>query len=283
MTRKILVAKETGFCFGVRRAIQMLQQASKENKRIQTLGALVHNEAVLSNLHARGIDIVNNLQEINAPVAAIGAHGVSPEIEAELRSRNVEVIDTTCPDVKRAQEIAKKLAEEGYFIVVFGDADHPEVKGILGYTRGRGMAALEIKTLDSLQPLPRRLGILSQTTQIPDNYVQFVKSIIDKSLTNGADIRIHNTICPSVGKRQDEAFRLAQKVDLMLIVGSRTSANTKRLYDICASLVETHLIGSLKELDPVWLKDKSIIGITSGTSASQETIDELVKYLESQE
>ncbi len=143
------------------------------------------------------------------------------------------------------------------------------------------MAVLDIKDLESWQPVPRRLAILSQTTQIPEKYTQFVKSVIGLALHSGSEIRIYDTICPSVGERQSAAVRLAQEVDLMLVVGSQTSANTKRLYDLCSPCVETHLIGSAADIDPVWLKGKSTIGVTSGTSASQESINEVVECLES--
>jgi 4-hydroxy-3-methylbut-2-enyl diphosphate reductase len=280
MSRKIEIAKEIGFCSGVRRAITALEKAAQEKGNIQTLGALVHNEPVLARLSSAGIHIIYNMDEINTKVVAISAHGIGPQVETRLRESGVEVIDTTCPDVKLAQKAAQKLFEEGYFVLVYGDVKHPEVEGILGYTGGKGLATLNAEAVARLERMPQRLGIISQTTQIPDNFVKFIKAVIDLALQSHTEIRIIDTICRGVGKRQMEITQLARRVDLMLVVGSGTSANTKRLYDISSKLVETYLITTERDIDPAWLIGKKTIGIASGTSTSIETVNDIVNYLE---
>jgi 4-hydroxy-3-methylbut-2-enyl diphosphate reductase len=279
MPRIIRTTQEIGFCFGVKRAIEMLESAAKENPQIDSLGALVHNEQVLDRLSAKGINIVNNPGEIKHPVAAISAHGVGPRIESELEAKNITVVDTTCPDVKRAQKAAHELAQNGFWVVVFGDAEHQEVQGILGWADGKGVATQNIDDLKKLGRLPQRLGLLSQTTQTLDNFTLFAKELIELGLPDAAEIRLVNTICHGVRKRQLEALELARKSELMLVIGSRTSANSRRLFEICAKKTETYLIDTAAKIDIAWLAHKKSIGVTSGTSTSQETIDEVLEKL----
>jgi 4-hydroxy-3-methylbut-2-en-1-yl diphosphate reductase len=276
---KIQKVKEIGFCFGVRRAIDILEKAARERGNIDTLGAPVHNEEVLTKLAAEGINVIDNFSQIKSKTVAISAHGVSPQIEAELRQQNVEVVDTTCPSVRRAQTTARKLAEAGYYVVIYGEALHPEVKGILGCAGEKGLATMDVKPLLNLKKMPRRIGILSQTTQIPENFSDFIKKLLDIALCDDTEIRIVDTICHGVRIRQSGSLDLAKKVDLMLVIGGRSSANSRRLLELCSTVTEAHLIGNAGEIDPQWLKGKNRIGITSGTSTSEETIDQVISDL----
>jgi 4-hydroxy-3-methylbut-2-en-1-yl diphosphate reductase len=279
MELEIKRVPDTGFCFGVRRAITILEKIAREQGRVDTLGALVHNEQVVRQLSEQGINVIGTPEEIKNRIVAISAHGVEPKVEADLRNKNVTVIDTTCPDVKRAQKVAQKLAEEGYFVVVFGEAKHSEVKGILGWARDQGLAALDASQLSALERLPHKLGILSQTTQIPENFSKFVKQVIDLALVTGTEIRVIDTICHGVGKRQSESLELAKNVDLMLVIGSNTSANSKRLLELCSTATEAHLILEAREISPDWLRGKRKIGVTSGTSTSEQSIHDIIEYL----
>jgi 4-hydroxy-3-methylbut-2-en-1-yl diphosphate reductase len=274
-------AKEIGFCFGVRRAIDMLEKAAGECGALDSLGEVVHNERVLGNLARKGVRVIQNTGQIEKETVAISAHGVTPEVEADLRSRKVKMVDTTCPYVRRAQIAARRLAEAGFFVVVFGDAEHQEVKGILGWAGGRGLATLDAGALSDLKEIPRKVGVLSQTTQIPENFLKFVKKVIDRALTKDAEIRIIDTICHDIRQRQAVSGRLAGKVDLMLVVGGRSSANTRRLLELCSAKTEAHQIEDAGDIDPEWLRGKKSVGITSGTSTPDETIEEVVKRLES--
>jgi 4-hydroxy-3-methylbut-2-en-1-yl diphosphate reductase len=274
-------AEEIGFCFGVRRAITTLEQAVIKNGGLDSLGAVVHNEQVTQRLHEMGVNIVQSVEEIKSKTVSISSHGVSPQIEAELKSKSVEVIDTTCPFVKRAQIAAKKLSESGYYVVVYGESQHPEVKGILGWTNGKGMATLDVKPFIDSAISERRIGILSQTTQVPPNFTRFVKDLIEITLNKDAEIRVIDTICHDIRKRQASSLELARKVDLLLVIGGHSSANTHRLWEICSSETETHLISKADEIKPDWLINKKEIGITSGTSTSEETIEEVIKRLSS--
>jgi 4-hydroxy-3-methylbut-2-en-1-yl diphosphate reductase len=276
---KIIKAKELGFCYGVRRAVEMLEKAAREYGSLETLGAVVHNEQVSKRLDKLGIHVIKNIQEIKSPVVAISSHGISPDIEAELRQKAATVIDTTCPFVRRAQIAARRLAEASFFVVIYGESGHPEVKGILGHAQNHGMATLDSKDIEMLEPTPRRLGLLSQTTQIPENFNNFVKNIIDSTLKRDAEIRILDTICHDIRTRQSMSLDLASQVDLMLVIGGKSSANTRRLLELCSTKTETHMIEKAEEIDAGWLKDKNRIGITSGTSTAGFSITEVVKKL----
>jgi 4-hydroxy-3-methylbut-2-enyl diphosphate reductase len=277
---KIEKAEGIGFCMGVQRAINMLEKATRESGKLESLGDLVHNERVMQKLSEIGVKVIHSLDEIESNVVAISSHGVSPAIEEEIRAHKLKVIDTTCPFVRRAQTAARRLAEAGFWVVVYGEAEHEEVKGILGWAQGKGIATQDVSPFKECEEIPRRLGILSQTTQIPENFIKFVKEMVELTYTKDSEIRIIDTICHDIRKRQICSLELARKVDLMLVVGGRSSANTRRLQELCSSLTETHQIDSVTGINKTWLKGKKHIGVTSGTSTAEESIDEIVKYLE---
>lgn len=281
MTLVIEKAKEVGFCYGVRRAIEILEKAAHEHGGVETLGAVVHNEQVLQRLAKLGITVVKSVDQIRGKVVAISSHGVSPEVEDRLRASGLIRVDTTCPFVRRAQIAARRLAESGFYVVIYGDAGHPEVKGILGWAGGKGLASLEAGSLGSASGgLPRRIGVLSQTTQIPEHFTDFVRKLVESALTRDAEIRIIDTICHDIRKRQAVSLELAKTVDLMLVVGGRSSANTRRLTELCASVTATRQIETAENIDASWLKGKRRIGVTSGASTARETIDEVLAGLE---
>ncbi len=277
---RIEKANKTGFCFGVRRAINLLEKVARERGGVETLGAVVHNQQVLQRLADIGVRVVNNIDDIEGNIVVTSSHGVSPDLEEKIRAHHNEVINTTCQDVRRAQAAAEKLAGSDFFVIVYGDADHPEVKGILGWAKGHGLATTDEKLVAALDPLPRRLGILSQTTQVPAHFAEFVKKIIDLALTKNSEIHIIDTICHDLRERQAAALELAHRADLMLVVGGRSSANTNRIAELCSQVTETHLIETADNIQPDWLKGKQHIGVTSGASTAEDTVDEVIKRLQ---
>jgi 4-hydroxy-3-methylbut-2-enyl diphosphate reductase len=272
-------AARTGFCFGVRQAITLLERVASERGGVATLGAVVHNQQVLQKLAKIGVKVVNNIDEIQGDTVVTSSHGVSPDLEEKIRARHNEVISTTCPNVHRAQTAAARLAESDFFVIVYGDADHPEVKGILGWAKGKGMATIDERVVAALEPLPHRIGILSQTTQVPAHFREFVKKIIDLALTKNSEIHVIDTICNDLRERQEAALELAHHADLMLVVGGRSSANTNRIAELCAQVTETHLIETAADIKSKWLKGKKHIGVTSGASTAEDTVDEVMKRL----
>ena len=277
---KIKKADKTGFCFGVRRAIDILEKLARERGEVETLGAVVHNQQVLQKLAEIGVKVARDVDDIKGDVVVTSSHGISPQLEEKIRAREIAIISTTCPFVKRAQAAARRLAESGFFVIIYGDADHPEVKGILGWTEGKGIAIPDEKSIATLDQMPRRLGILSQTTQIPTQFAAFVKKVIDVALTRDSEIRIIDTICHDIRERQAAALELAGKADVMLVVGGRSSANTNRLAELCSKVTRTHLIETAEEIQPAWLRGKNSIGITAGASTSEQTVNEVLKRLD---
>ncbi len=280
MSLRIEKATGIGFCFGVRRAINILEKVARERGGVETLGAVVHNQPVLQRLAELGVRVAKGVDDIQGDVVAISTHGVSPQLESEIRARHIDIINTTCPFVHRAQLVARKLAESGFFVIIYGDADHSEVKGILGWTNGRGVATLDEKSIATLDHLPRRLGVLSQTTQIPVHFTEFVKKLIDSALAKGSELRIIDTICYDIRDRQAVALELANRVDLMLVIGGHISANTKHLAELCSTVTKTYLVETVDEIQPTWFQGQTGVGITSGASTAEQTINEVLMKLE---
>ena len=270
---------EVGCCFGVKRAINILENVARERDGVETLGAVVHNQQVLQRLAKIGVRVANSVDDIQGNTVAISTHGVSPQLEQQIGARHIDIINTTCPFVHRAQAAAKRLAESGFFVVIYGDAEHPEVKGILGWAGDRGLAALDEKFIARFDSLPRHLGVLSQTTQIPTHFIEFTKKLIDSALSKDSEIRIIDTICHDIRQRQEEALKLARKVDLILVIGGHNSANTNRLAELCSKATKTYLVETAAEIQPSWLQGRDYIGITAGASTGEQSINEVVTKL----
>jgi len=280
MAIRIEKAAGIGLCFGVKRAINILERAAREHGGVETLGAVVYNQQVLQRLAEIGVRLTRGVDDIRGNTVVIGTHGLSPQLEEEIKARHITIINTTCPFVRRAQVTARKLAKSGFFVVIYGDANHPEVRGVLGWANGRGAAMLDDRFIAKFDPLPHRLGVLSQTTQIPAHFTEFVKKLIDSALAKDSELRIIDTICHDIRKRQTAALELANKVDLMLVIGSHTSANTNCLAQLCSKVTRTYLVETADEIQSSWLQGQYHIGITAGASTAEQTINEVVTRLE---
>ncbi|MCL2706781.1 MAG: 4-hydroxy-3-methylbut-2-enyl diphosphate reductase [Dehalococcoidia bacterium] len=264
---------------GVRRAVDTVIRVSQQHSGVETLGALVHNQQVLGKLAGYGVRIIDNTSDIHGDTVVISAHGVGPQVTAELEARGVSVIDTTCAFVRRAQVAARRLADADFFTIVYGDGGHPEVKGILGWADGKGIATLDVATLRNMPNLPRKLGILSQTTQIPEAFAVFVKEVVDIALVKDAELHIIDTLCHDIRRRQSDTLKMAEGSDIVFIIGGRNSANTKHLFELCATVAETHQIETAADIEPGWLCGKKRIGVTAGASTDDATIDEVMLRL----
>jgi 4-hydroxy-3-methylbut-2-enyl diphosphate reductase len=264
---------------GVRRAIDIITDAADKQGGVETLGALVHNQQVLKKLAEHRVRIIEKVSDVQGKTVFISAHGVGPKVMEEIESRGLTAIDTTCPFVKRAQVAARRLAEDGFYTIVFGDVEHPEVKGILGWANGNGMATIISSDLNRIERLPHKLGILSQTTQIPESFSNFVKDVIGIGLVKDAEIRVIDTLCHDIRRRQADTLKMAQGSDIVLVIGGRNSANTKHLYELCSTVVDTRQIETAAEINPAWLNGKVQIGVTAGASTDDETIDDVMTRL----
>jgi 4-hydroxy-3-methylbut-2-enyl diphosphate reductase len=275
---KIYVMKEAGFCFGVKRAIRLAFDAIKyKNGKAYTLGPLIHNPQVVEDLRKKGVRVARNLGRIKQGTVIIRSHGVHPETLKRIKKKKLKVVDATCPFVKKAQRMAKLLCDEGYQVVVVGEAQHPEVQGIVGYADGSAMV-VNHNSMPKNIPHFQKLGIVAQTTLNIDTF----KHVVGKLIENAEELKVCNTICDATARAQKSTLKLAGKVDMMIVVGGHNSANTNRLAKLCRRLgTSTHHVETAKELKKQWFKDKSSVGVTAGTSTPEWLIKQVVERIES--
>ena len=275
---KVVFAKNIGFCSGVKRAIDIAKISfKKDQKPIQFLGNLVHNEKVIKSLREEGGKIVSDLDQVKSGTLIIKAHGISPILETKI-AKLVLVRDATCPLVRKAQLAARGLFENGYQVIIIGDRNHPETEGIKGYTKNQ---AVIIENESQAKKLPKfkKIGVVSQTTQNLDKVDQILKILKQK----GNKFKWVNTICPEVLIRQKELSEILKKADGILVIGSPTSANTTRLIGIVKkSKKPVWWINALEDLKKQKLTNVSILGVVSGTSTPDweiKKIKKIKKYL----
>jgi 4-hydroxy-3-methylbut-2-enyl diphosphate reductase len=209
---------------------------------------------------------------------AITAHGVGPQVLEEVRARGSEIIDTTCPIVTRSQRWARKMAEAGFTVLVFGDPEHREVKGVLGWAGGKGVAVADGQPLP--EGLPSRLAVISQTTQSPRRFAAFVSKLMEERLGQISELRVVNTLCDATSSQQAAARELAQEVDLMLVVGGKSSANTRHLLEACQEEGATaYHVESAVELAPEWFRGCQRVGVTAGASTPDSAVEAVVERI----
>jgi small subunit ribosomal protein S1 len=267
------VVKEAGFCFGVKRAIKLAFDAAKsKNGRAYTLGPLIHNPQVVEDLRKKGVHVAKESRRIKKGTLIIRSHGVHPRILEQLRDRRIKVVDATCPFVKKAQRMAKLLYDEGYQVAVVGEADHPEVQGIVGYVDGSAIVINHNRVRKNL-PHFAKLGVVAQTTLNIDAFRQAVARLVD----HAEELKVCNTICHATARAQKATLTMAGKVDLMIVVGGHNSANTTRLAKLCRRRgTPTHHVETAGELRRSWFRGKKAVGITAGTSTPEWLIKEVV-------
>ena len=273
---KVILATQAGFCFGVKRAMQMAFEAAGKDQKTYTLGPIIHSPQVVGKLESLGVHALNSLDGIESGTIIIRSHGVEQNKINEVEQKNLDIIDATCPFVKKAQEYVKSLSESGYGVVVVGDADHPEVQGIVSYG---GKNVYVVASGEDVKKLPKmhKIGVVAQTTQAFEN----LKNVVCECLLRGGEIRIFNTICDATAVRQEEARELASNVDCMLVIGGFNSANTHRLLEVCTEFQSnTHQIETAMEIEHAWFKDAERVGVTAGASTPKWIIDEVMNKIE---
>jgi 4-hydroxy-3-methylbut-2-enyl diphosphate reductase len=276
---RVIKATELGFCMGVRRAVDMMQGAADELGPITSLGSTVHNPQVVETLRRRGVEVIATLDAIDARPVAITAHGVGPQVLRELEARGADIVDTTCPIVTRAQQWAKKLTDEGFGVIVFGDPEHKEVRGILGWANGKVITMKSEADLDTPLPdwMPSRVGVLSQTTETEGHFAAFVQKLLTVHMERISELRVINTLCNATTSQQAATDELARGVDLMVVVGGRESANTRHLAEVSRERgVETYHVESAAEIEASWLQGRETVGVAAGASTPDAVIDEVV-------
>ncbi len=272
---EIVIAKNAGFCFGVKRAINLVEKAGDGKKSLYTLGPIIHNPQVVSKLEKQGVGIIYDLHKFKKGRVVVRSHGADLSFFKEAKEKGIEVVDATCPFVKSAQNLIKQLSRDNYKVVIVGEKDHPEVKGLVSYANTEVEVIQETNQLKNVFSW-KRIGVISQTTQSREN----LKIIVTGLLQHTKEIKIYNTICEATQYRQNEAKKIAQKTDLMLIIGGYNSANTNRLARTCKEIQnKTYHIETEKDLEISWFKNVEKVGISTGTSTPQWIIEEVVKKL----
>ena len=273
---EIIVAKSAGFCFGVKRAIDMAEEVLKGNKKIYCLGEIVHNKFVIDELENKGMKIVKNIEEVpTGKEVILRAHGVTLAEENVCRNKKLISIDTTCPNVAKIHKIVKEYSENGYEIIIIGNKEHPEVKGTAGWCESEPIIISEIEEINNIDT-SKKYCVVSQTT------INSLKNIeiIEKLKEEVKDIEIFNTVCLATETRQKEALELAKKSDYMIVIGDKMSSNSNKLCEISSKICKnTQFIENIDELILKFDNDSCKIGITAGASTPQKLIDEVVNAL----
>ena len=273
---KIQLAQSYGFCFGVKRAIEI----AEEHRGSVTYGPLIHNKDEIDRLKVGfDIDIVHDLTDIqNNATVVIRTHGIPKEELHALQLRDNKIIDATCPYVTTPQNIVEKMSAEGYSIVIFGDKEHPEIKGVVSYAKDvqDAFIVLESEELESL-PLKGKVAVVSQTTKKPEDFAKIVTAL----MATRKEVRVFNTICNATFENQDAASDLAKEADVMIVIGGKHSSNTKQLHSICQrDCTDSYLIENEKELEAVWFKDKNLCGISAGASTPDWIVQNVIDRIQ---
>ncbi len=273
---KVTVARHAGICYGVERALKLADEAAATGRTVHTLGPLIHNPQAVDALRARGVGVAASLDEADEGILVIRSHGVDPAIIEAAREKGLDVIDATCPFVSSAQQAAAQLKADGYTVVIVGEADHPEVEGIVGLTGGDALVVEEVTDIPERLP-SRRVGIVVQTTQTLERLNEVVAALLPRV----SELKVHNTICSATGKNQRSAQDLARTVDAMVVVGGHNSGNTSRLAEICRAVnPRVHLVETADELDPAWFKGVRTVGVSAGASTPDKQMAGVVGAIE---
>ena len=277
---KVTLAKSAGFCFGVKRAVEMVYKEAETGKKVYTLGPIIHNEQVVQDLEQKGVRVIDTPEELSKAEDAtviIRSHGISADVYHQLEDKKVRIVDATCPFVSKIHRIVEKKYQEGSCIVIVGNANHPEVEGINGWCNGAATVIGSVSEAENYSQEPaRKLCVVAQTTF---NYKKF-KDIVDIFSKKSYDINVMNTICNATEERQTEAAAIAGDSDAMIVIGGKHSSNTQKLYEICKNVCpDTHFIQTLDDLDLKQFQYFRSVGITAGASTPNTIIKEVQSYV----
>jgi 4-hydroxy-3-methylbut-2-enyl diphosphate reductase len=267
---KIHQARYGGVCFGVQRAIEIALEAVKDGEPVYSLGPLIHNRVAVEQLQKNGIITVENVKQVKGKKVIIRSHGVHPKVLKALQRKHCDIIDATCPRVRRAQRYVEKLVQEGYHVIIIGEKEHPEVKGLLGY----GGDQAEVYA-DTMLLKKRKIGVVPQTTLDLERFDNAIAHMLSSVL----EMKIYNTICKATILRIREAMRIARKADMMIVIGGKNSANTTRLYEVCKKFKPAHHIETVEEISDTWFAGINSVGVTAGASTPKEQVEEVITYI----
>jgi 4-hydroxy-3-methylbut-2-enyl diphosphate reductase len=276
--RNIRKAVHAGYCWGVERALDIVNQTAETHKDVpvRTLGPIIHNPQVVQSLDDKGVHSIDSLDQLReGGTVIIRTHGVAPEVYQQAETKGLTVIDATCPLVTLVQNKAKQLVNEGYHLVIFGNPNHPEVIGTLGHAGGK--ATVIEKPADArTAKLPKKVGVVVQTTQ----ETELVSELLSHLAPRCKEIKVFNTICNPTIERQDAARELARNVHLMIVVGGKNSSNTRHLADVCREEgATTYHIEEPTEVEPLWFTGVREVGVTAGASTPGWLMDQVITHI----
>ena len=267
---KILVADSSGFCLGVKRAIDLAEDIASKNNNVYTFGPLIHNPQEVLRLEKGNIKVVEDYSKIDEGVLVLRTHGIPLDIYENLsKKENIKIVDATCPFVKKAQDIIKELSNGSEQIVIVGEKKHPEVVALVSYGKGKCLVVEDKKDIKNVKKTDI-IYIVSQTTQSPKKFKEIVEEISKIS-----QVKVFNTICRATFDRQTAAEKLAKEVDVMIVIGGKNSGNTTRLYQICSAITKTYHIENVDEIDKNWFNKAEVVGITAGASTPDWIIENI--------
>ena len=276
----VILAKSAGFCFGVKRAVNMVyEEIDKADGPIYTYGPIIHNDEVVKDFKAKGVVVISNLDELESlpkGKVIIRSHGISRAEYEQIKEAGFEIVDATCPFVRKIHRLVDEHSSQGEHILIIGDPSHPEVVGIKGWVNSNDVTILDsLEKAESLMlNCEKKLCIVSQTTF---NYNKF-QDLVEIVQKKGYDICVLNTICNATEERQTEARQIAKEVDAMIVIGDKHSSNTQKLFEICNTECErTYYIQTSKDMDYSLLKSINNVGITAGASTPNNIIEEVSK------
>lgn len=275
---KVLLADEYGFCFGVERAVEMVEEAVTEGDTVRTLGPLIHNEQEMQRLGQQGVTTISEPVQIRrGETAVIRAHGVTPQVQHELEERASKVVDATCPFVTRVQKLAARAAAADRHVIIVGSPDHPEMIGVKGYAPDHAFIVRDETEVASL-PRLRSPMVVSQTTIKAKTFFDTAEAVKTKT---DDEVQVINTICSATRDRQDAALALSNMVDAFYVIGGRHSSNSLKLLAVCKENCEkSFLIETEAEIDPKDIDGAERVGVTAGASTPEWLIEKVVKRLE---
>ncbi|MCR5609517.1 MAG: 4-hydroxy-3-methylbut-2-enyl diphosphate reductase [Lachnospiraceae bacterium] len=273
---RVRLADTAGFCFGVKRAVDMVYQEAETSNNVYTFGPIIHNESVVNDLESKGVNVINDVLEIkdnDVGTIIIRAHGVPKKTLDAMESCKVKVVDATCPFVRKIYNIVTSQGNEGRDIIIIGSDTHPEVEGIKGWCNTKVYVVESEEEANNLELADDKpLCIVSQTTF---NHIKF-KNIVDIITSKAKDVMVVNTICNATKERQEEAYKLAEESDVMLVIGGKNSSNSQKLYNICKDKCKnTFFIQNAKDFDFSILDNYNSVGITAGASTPNNIIKEV--------
>ena len=279
---EIVRAQAMGFCFGVRDAIEIVRELGNAGTPVYTLGAIVHNPQIAEALEQINVHVIDSLDQAPAgAMIAITAHGAPPALKEEAEARGLRVIDTTCPLVTRIQKTAYDLVQQRYSVLVYGDAKHKEVKGIVGWSGGKARVIMSMDELQDWEPT-RRVALISQSTSNVEKFIALARDLVGAMVARGVEIRVINTICKPTKDRQRAVRELAQDVDVVVAIGGCASANTRKLVMAAKEEgVEAYQVERPDELEPAWFTGASRVGVTAGASTPDDVIDQVESRIRS--